>query len=326
MFKRKYQIITYLMAILIIVSAYFATECLAQKDYPTRPITCVVQWSAGGGTDVTARTIAPLLEKYLGVRVNVINKTGASGSIAHKYVLSSPPDGYTIGTFCPTITIYKAAKVCELTPADFNMIGMVTRWSPFISVRRGDPRWDTIQDYIEYAKANPNLITCGSCGVWTTYSVVEYLFQLATGTKIRHVTTECTSMTIPLLRGGHIDSGIIGGPEILPHYQAGKLKPLAASTEERSPLFPDVPTMKELGYDCVFPTFIAFFMPKGVPADRKQILVDAFKKAAQSPDFVNKVKNMGMQLVWVGPEELTELLNKLESTVDRVVAWKEGKL
>lgn len=321
----KHKVIIGLLVTFTMFLAFSATTCLAAEKFPTRPITCVAQWSAGGGTDITARTMAAVIEKYLGVRMNVINKTGASGSIAHKYVLDSKPDGYTIGTFCPTITTYKAGKVCDLVPSDFNMVGMVTRWSPFFGVRTDDSRWDTIQDYIRYAKAHPNLVTCGSCGVWTTYSVAEYLFGLTTGTKIRHITTECTAMTIPLVMGKHIDSGIIGGPEILPHFKAGKLKPLVATTAERSALFPDVPTMKELGYDCVFPTFIAFFIPKGVPADRKQILVDALKKASESAEFTNTVTKIGMQRVWVGPEELQALLNSLKSSVDRVGAWKAGK-
>ena len=83
-----------LMVIFTVVMVFSVATCLAAGDFPTRPITCVVQWSAGGGTDITARTIAPALEKQLGIRVNVINKTGASGSIAHKYVLGSKPDGY----------------------------------------------------------------------------------------------------------------------------------------------------------------------------------------------------------------------------------------
>ena len=312
------------MVIFTVVMVFSVATCLAAGDFPTRPITFVAQWSAGGGTDITARTVAPALEKQLGVRVNVINKTGASGSIAHKYVLGSKPDGYTMGTFCPTITVYKAGKVCELVPSDYNMIAMVTRWSPLIGVRT-DSKWKTIQDYINYAKKNPNLITCGSCGVWTTYSVAEYLFGMTTGTKIRHVTTECTAMTIPLVMGGHIDSGIIGGPEMLPHFKAGKLRPLVATTAGRSPLFPNIPTVRELGYDWEFPTFIAFFMPKGVPAERKRIIVDAFKKAAESDEFTNTVTKMGMQRVWVGPDELTALLASLQSYVDKVAAWKAGK-
>ena len=320
----KFNRIIGFMMIFTVVMVFSVATCLAAEKFPNRPITCVAQWSAGGGTDITARTLAPALEKQLGVRVNVINKTGASGSIAHKYVLGSKPDGYTMGTFCPTITVYKAGKVCELVPSHYNMIAMVTRWSPLIGVRT-DSKWKNAQDYINYAKKNPNLVTCGSCGVWTTYSVAEYLLGMTSGTKIRHVTTECTAMTIPLVVGGHIDSGIIGGPEMLPHFKAGKLRPLVATTAERSPLFPNVPTVRELGYDYEFPTFIAFFMPKGVPAERKRIIVDAFKKAAESDAFTNTVTKMGMQRVWVGPDELTALLASLQSYVDKVAAWKAGK-
>jgi len=103
------------------------------------------------------------------------------------------------------------------------------------------------------------------------------------------------------------------------------LKPLVATTMERSPLFPKVPSMTELGYECMFPTFIAFFIPKGVPGDRKQILVDALKKAAESAEFTNTVTKIGMQRVWVGPDELKALLSSLKSSVDRVVTWKAAK-
>ena len=312
------------MAILIIGIVISVTTCSAAGDFPTRPITCVVNWSAGGATDIVARALAPLLEKELGVRVNVINKTGASGSIAHKYVLGAKADGYTIGTLDPAISTYKVGNVCNLVPSDYNMIAMVTRWSPMIAVR-ADSKRKTIQEYIDYAKENPNFMTCGSCGVWTAYSIAEYLFGMATDTKIRHVTTECTAMTIPLVVGGHLDSGIIGGPEMLPHFKAGKLRPLVATTAKRSPLFPDIPTAMELGYDLQYPAFFAFYMPKGVPADRKQIIVNAFKKAAGTDKFAGTVAKLGMQRVWEGPEQLAERLNNLQSSVDKVAAWKMGK-
>ena len=323
MFKGKLRAIICMMAVIGMASFGVVSTGMA-GNFPSRPLTFVVQWSAGGGTDIVARTIAAGMDKHAGFKVNVINKTGASGSIAHKYVLSSKADGYTIGTCCPTITMYKAGNVCDLTPADYEMLGMVARWSPFIGVKT-DSKYKTIQDYIDYAKANPNLVTCGSCGVWTSYAAAEYLFGMSAGVKIRHVTTECTAMTIPLVVGGHIDSGIMGGPEILPHFKSGKLRPLVATTAERSPLFPDVPTVRELGYEWEFPTFVAVYTAKGVPADVKDALVKAVKTAVESEEYQSTISKMGMQPVWVGPDEVTDLFQRMKAYVDQAAAWKAGQ-
>ncbi|ARP91823.1 hypothetical protein CAL14_17290 [Bordetella genomosp. 9] len=272
----------------IAAGAMMLTAPTAFAAWPERPVELIVGFAAGGGTDLTARTLAMFLEKELGGSVVVVNKPGASGALALGMVARAKPDGYTLGmTNMPGLLTLPIERNTGFTGADFTYLATLVRDPSAFSVKADSP-YKSLQELIAAVRAKPGLISYGSTGVGTDDHLALVMFETATGTKMNHVPFNGAGPLRNSVLGGHADVGGMNLGEAMP-YSGDKLRILAQASEKRSPLAPDVPTFKEQGVDLVFASERGVIGPKGLPSEVEKKLADALAHIANDPEFQKKM-------------------------------------
>ncbi len=269
-----------------IVAATFAvaSTATADTDFPTKPITVIVPYGAGGGTDTTGRFLAKEAEKHLSQPIAVINRSGASGTVGTAEAAAAKADGYTLyfGASDALVTTPHSLKV-PYTVDHFRGIVGVSYAPSSIAVRTDSP-WETLDDLLAEAGTD-TVVDRGHSGVGGVHHTLLKSLFLETGIKFRDIPFQGGSKTIAALRGDHVD--LIGGTPgaMVPSIEAGETRVLAVSSEERLPGFPDVPTFKEKGIDIVATVEWYLLAPKDTPDDVVAVLEEAFLKAASSDEF-----------------------------------------
>ena len=265
----------------------------AQEKYPSKPITIYVPWSPGGGTDRATRTIASLLEKDLGVPINVLNKVQGGGAATFVAGAEATPDGYTLTAITIELSAWKWLGVADVTYEDYEPIAMLICNPATITVRADAP-WNSVQELVDYIKEHPGELKASGTvqgGVW---DIARIGFLKAVGLDpdaVIWVPSQGASPALQELVSGGVDIVFASTGEVLPLVQAGKAKTLAVMSDERVPGFENVPTLKELGIDWSICGWAGLAAPKGTPKDRVQLLIDAVDKAWHSQDFQDFLKN-----------------------------------
>jgi tripartite-type tricarboxylate transporter receptor subunit TctC len=275
----------------------------AAAEYPERPVTLVIGYPAGGGTDIQSRALVPYLEKYLGTSVVVENREGAGGLIGAIYIANAKPDGYTIGAlnfpsmYSPIVQGNASYKEDAFTPLA-NQIG-------------GDLA-------LTAAKGNP--VVVGVTGIGHPSQITALLFEEAAGVKLNFVPFNGGGPARLAMLGNHVTLGFMNLNEVFADNRSGALRVLATSGAERSPLSPDVPTFKEAGYNVQFSLLAGFGAPKGLPADVEARLVDAFQKALKDPDYLADAKKRELTMLPLTQAEFAEALKKGNANLAEL--WK----
>jgi tripartite-type tricarboxylate transporter receptor subunit TctC len=291
----------------LVAAASFALAGLtatasAWAAWPERPIEIVVGFAAGGGTDITARTLAQHLGKVLGTSVVVNNKPGASGALGLAYVARAKADGYTLAmTNFPGLLTLPIERQAGFTTADFTYLGNLVRDPSAISVAMGSP-YKTIADVIAAAKKAPGTVSYGSTGAGTDDHLQMVMLEEIAGVKLLHVPFQGAGPLKNAMLGGHVAVGGLNLGEVMP--QAGKqMRPLAQASAKPSSLAPEVPTFKAQGIDLVLASERGIVAPKGLPADVEQKLAAALKQIAASAEFQAQMKQQYTEMDYVaGPE------------------------
>jgi tripartite-type tricarboxylate transporter receptor subunit TctC len=277
--------------------------------FPDKKIRLIAAFAPGGGADIMARSLTKFVNPYLDGRIYVENIPGASGAIGFREGAKSAPDGYTLVMMVSTIMtgphITKGFPTYDL----FDPICVAAQDPTMISVKQ-DSRFKTIQDLIAYAKANPGALTVATAGVGAIDHFYMSAFAKSIGVDFNFVPYKGAGPATVAAAGGHAEAVGSGYSEAFSLMTGKKLRPLLVFTNERSPVFPDVPTAKEFGYDVIVVLFRAVGAPKGTPKEVKDVLADAFKKAIENPDFQKMVKEMGLQPIFIGPDEAGAFLKK----------------
>ncbi len=278
-------------------------------DYPTRPVRMIVGLAAGGPTDVVARTIAASLSERLGVQFAVENRTGAGGTLATETVINATPDGYTLLFAGPTVTIsaslYKKLSnvLKELVP-----VGIVAR-APNIMVVTPSLPVKTVQEFIDYAKANPGQISFASSGVGASPHLSGAYFKFLTKTDMVHVPYRGSAAAYPDLLSGKVQVLFdnLGGP-VLEMVRSGTLRPLGVTSGRRWPLLPDVPAIAETvpGYEIY--VWYAVFAPRDTPPEIVAVLNAALRETVADPAIVARFKADGGVPVSMTPGELAKFM------------------
>ncbi len=280
-----------------------AQEAFAQT-YPTRPITLIVPWPAGGATDISLRLLAEEASKRLKQTINVENRAGAGGTMAMPMLTQSAPDGYTIAQL--PLTIYRAphtTKVSWHPIRDVTPILQIAGTS-FGMVVPATSAFQTVADVIDYARKNPNRLIVGSNGIGTTpHLVIEELFNRLKLTYI-HVPYKGTAEQMIAVSKGELMVGT--GTGFGSFVESGKLRVLATFGEERTKRWSQVPTMKELGYGIVAMSPYGLGGPRGMPKEVVKILHDAFKAAMYSPAYANEIAKFDQELSYLNSEDYAE--------------------
>ncbi|MEJ5228439.1 MAG: tripartite tricarboxylate transporter substrate binding protein [Pseudothermotoga sp.] len=270
--------------------------------YPDKPITFIIQAAPGGASDMTSRTITAIAQEILGVPITCTNITGASGAIAMKKLQTSKPDGYTMGYVPVELSMVKALGFADFGPEDFDLLMRIMVIPAAVTVRSNAP-WKTIQEFIDYVKSHPGTVTVGNSGPGSIWHIAALSLEKAIGTKLVHVPFDGAAPAVAALMGGHITAVTVSPTEVRSGVESGQLRILAVLSDERSPLFPDVPALKELGYDVSVAAWGGLALPKGVDPQVYKTLADAFKKAYDSEEFQKFLKDRGMTPAYLDGEQ-----------------------
>ncbi|MGX1789478.1 tripartite tricarboxylate transporter substrate binding protein [Bosea sp. NPDC055332] len=270
---------------------------IGQAQYPSRPVTLICPWGAGGGTDATARIVAQLLEKDLGQPFNVVNRTGGSGVVGHQAIASGAPDGYTIGMLTVEIAMMRHQGLTELKSGDYAALGLMNEDPPGVQVSASSPYKD-IKELAAAIKAAPHgklkASGTGQGGIWHL-ALVGWL--VAMGLKPDHVAWVPSNGAAPGMQdlaAGGIDIVTCSVPEARAMIDAGKAKSLAIMASARNPQFKDVPTLNEsLGINYSVGAWRGIGAPKAVPADIQAKLTASLKKAFDSKEYQDFMNSRG---------------------------------
>lgn len=275
---------------------------LSAQTWPERSITFICPWPAGGTADQSMRALCSVAARVLGQSIAVENKVGASGMIGAKALASAKPDGYTIGQIPISVTRFSQLGTLAADPRkDFTYIARTSGQTFGIAVPANSP-FKTLKDFVAHAKANPGKVTYAHAGVGGATHVGMEEFASAAGIQFNHVPYKGGSEALQGVLGGHVDA-LADSSSWAPHVEAGKLRLLATWGELRTARFKDVPTLRELGYDVVVDAPNGIGAPKGLDLAVAAKLRDAFRQAANSPEFKAVIDKLDAPLLYLdGPD------------------------
>jgi tripartite-type tricarboxylate transporter receptor subunit TctC len=271
------------------VAALLVPLAFAQSDYPNKSITMVVPFPPGGVADITGRPAAEAMGRFLKQPVVVENKAGAGGGVGMAYVAKAKPDGYTVLLALSSISVIpEADKILGRDPMyGFDQLVPVARFTadPTVLAVRADGPYKTVKDLIEAAQKSPKAIPYGSSGNYGTMHVPMEMLSQSAGVKMLHVPFTGAGPAIVALLGGQVDALSTGPSTVIGHAKAGKIRILATWGDSRHPALPDVPTLKELGYDAQYSQWTGLFVPAGTPEPVIAKLREAARFAADDAVF-----------------------------------------
>ncbi|WP_048441874.1 tripartite tricarboxylate transporter substrate binding protein [Caenimonas sp. SL110] len=291
-----------------------SVSALAQ-GYPARPITLIVPWGAGGGTDATARIIGSLLEKDLGQPVNVVNRTGGSGVVGHAAIAAAPPDGYTIGMATVEISMMHWQGLTELTGASYTPIGLVNADPAGIQVRADSP-YKTVADLLGAIKANPGKFKAsgtGQGGIWHLAIAGLLRDQKIDPAALPWVPSNGAAPGLQDMVAGGVEVAPVSLPEARSLIDAGKVRSLAVMADKPSALYPNVPTLKAAtGSDWQMAAWRGIVAPKGIPNDVRDKLAASIRKVAASKEYTDFMASRGFGVIYAGPDDFAKFMAKAD--------------
>ncbi|MBR0992290.1 tripartite tricarboxylate transporter substrate binding protein [Bradyrhizobium japonicum] len=286
----------------VAASAAFGFKPARAQAYPARPVTVIVPWGAGGGTDATARIVAALLEKDLGQPFNVVNRTGGSGVVGHSAIATAQPDGYTIGMLTVEISMMHWQGLTELTPKSYTPLALMNEDPPGIQVSSSSP-YKTVKELAEAIKAAPpgkfKASGTGQGGIWHLALVGWMQAMGLPANQVAWVPSNGAAPAMQDLAAGGLDLTTCSVPEARAIIEAGKAKSLAIMAPARNPVFKDVPTLKEaMGIDYATGAWRGIAGPKNLPPEIASKLTAALQKVYDSAEFKDFMTNRGFGTVW----------------------------
>ncbi|GJG97288.1 tripartite tricarboxylate transporter substrate binding protein [Cupriavidus pauculus] len=284
----------------------------AADAYPTKPVTLIVPWAAGGSTDILARVLSEHLTKSLGQPVIVDNKPGASGNIGSAMVVRAQPDGYTLLIGSMSTHAMNPALMANMPfkgVDDFTPLGLLAYVTNTMVVNPSVPA-NNVKELIAYAKANPGKLAYASAGPGSTNHLSAVLFEKMAGVQMLHVPYKGGAPAVVDTVAGQTQLLFSAGTQTLPHVKAGKLKLLAVTEAKRSPLLPNVPTVGETipGYE--LSVWYGAFGPKNMPADLVARLNKEINRVMSLPEVKAKMDSIGVETATSTPQEFGKILRR----------------
>ncbi len=286
-------------------------------DYPDHPLEIVVPWSPGGSSDTLMRIVAEEVEPYLGEPVKVVNVPGVSGTLALRQVSEKKADGYTVVQLHEGLPVAYKTGLTDLQWSDFKPVALLT-CSPQFLVVSADSPWRSVADFVAYAKLHPDEVRMG-----VTFGGVPHLhaamIEDAMGVDFAYVGYEGAAQRIKALREGRIDVALGDIPSALKYVRSGELRFLAAGSGARLAETPDVPTLKELGYDLELEVSRGIAMPAGAPDAARDTLEAALRRLSRDDRYRARLEAAGAVPDFRGHEAYRDYLRSLDTTIDRLI-------
>jgi tripartite-type tricarboxylate transporter receptor subunit TctC len=281
------------------------------------PLTLVVPFPAGGRADIAARNVADGLSKSLGSRVIVVNRTGAGGVVAARYVAESAPDGRTMLITSAAILSAQYTLASSNKLSDFKVVGLVENTPPVLAVPYDAP-WRTLRELIAAAGREAGSLTIGSV-TGASAQIVAAGFLEAAGIQMLTVPFKGDADAIAALAGGHIHANTSGFSGLMPLVEAKKVRVLAVAASERQTMLPHVPTFREQGVEFESGLFLAIFVPKVVSEEIVTKLEEALRSTMHSEQVVEKMKSAGLGPTFLGRVESEKFLQREDETYLRLI-------
>jgi tripartite-type tricarboxylate transporter receptor subunit TctC len=287
-------------------AAALSTPALAQ-DYPSRPVTLVNPFPPGGAVDVVGRPFAAALEPLLKQPVVVETKSGAAGAVGAQFAANAKPDGYTLLAHLPSLSGFAEVdklfgRAPKFTRADFIPIARLTE-GPMVLVVNDQVPYKTLKEFVDDAKANPNKLIFSSSGLYGALHLPMALLIKAAGIQMKHLPTAGGGPALTALLGNNAQALVTSIAAANAQIKAGKLRALACFSPKRATSLPDVPTVKEAGYDVEFSIWVGLFAPKGTPEPVITKMRAESKKASESEQFKNAITNIGDVVAYMDQPE-----------------------
>lgn len=266
-----------------------------QTNYPNKPVKLLVGYAAGGATDVIARLVGQKLAEGLGQTVVIENRAGANSNVGAEAVARSPADGYTVFVFTIANTINATLydKLGYDPQKDFEPVGLIAK-VPNILVVNNDVPAKTLAEYVAYAKAQPQGVTFASSGSGSSIHLSGEMFKMVAKLNLLHVPYRGSAPAVTDLIGGQVQSMFDNAPSAMPHILGGRLRPLAITSAQRSPLLPDVPTVAESGYAGFdVQSWFGLALPRGTPQPIVDRLNAELTKVLAMPDVKKRLGELG---------------------------------
>ncbi|SMB97236.1 Tripartite-type tricarboxylate transporter, receptor component TctC [Thermanaeromonas toyohensis ToBE] len=295
-------------------------QTASTSKYPEKEITLICPWPPGGSSDIISRAIAQVASKYLNKPMVVVNREGANGMIATTELAKTNPDGYTIALGASGLFVTQpfVQKNLGYKQDDFEFLIGLTNEPILLTINAGSP-YNTLEDLIKDAKEKNKVIRYSNSGMGGIPQLcLDYLFQLA-GVKSQPVPFKGGAPALTAILGGHVDAAASHPGEAIPHIKAGKLRPLAISSTQRFPALPDVPTMKEKGFDIDMGVKKFVFAPKGLPEEARKVLIDVLQKVASDPEFKKTMEDNNLMLEVMSGKEVVEYFNKQAPIMKKLI-------
>ena len=305
------KLLSLVMAIVLVLGI---AAVASAADYPTKGLTAINPWSAGGGTDSCLRAFTAALEKQLGVTVTVDNRTGASGVTGHEAIADADPDGYTFGMITFELATYKPLDMSDYTYENYDALCRVNTDAAGVTVNAKWAEANGIKDlasYVEYCKAHPGEVRMGGSSSGSVWHIAGGYLMNATGIEIRMITyADGAADAVKSAAQGEIEGVTVSLAEARSFIESGDLICLGVMDNDRNPAdsFKDIPTCKEQGVDAVYVTQRGLAFPKGVDEAIRTKMQDACAAAIQDPDFVEAMGKLGQAISYMNAEEYTAYL------------------
>ena len=305
--RRRLSFVMFLVVILLLV---FVSVSSFATEYPKeKAIRLIVPYGAGGGVDISSRVLVSSAQTLVDQRIDIICMPGAGGQEAVNFVMDQPKDGYTfLVTELTPIIIGPLTEKMNFDPSDWKPVLQISATIPTFFVKADSPIKD-VNDWIAKAKANPDVFSVGHGRYLSTPHLPLIMFENLTGIKNKGIPTTGGAEALAFVLGGHVDIGASFPSTIGESVKAGLTRALAVCSEERAPSLPDTPTMKELGYDIVFPVWFMVFAYKGVPEDRIEFIQDKFIEALNTNGAQSMAKKLNIRLTPIGAEKSQVIYN-----------------
>lgn len=278
-----------------------------QQDFPSNDIEMIVPWAAGGGTDRTARQLASLAENELDTSFFVSNVTGGSGSAGFRRAANAEADGHTVGVLTVEICTISHLGISDTTPDAFEPV-MQYNFDPASLTVHEDAPYGTIEEFVSFAEENPGEIRISNSGIGAIWHLSAAQFAQEVGIEVEHIGYDGGAPATQAVVNGEVEATTASPAEVAPQVQDGPLNMLAVFGEERSDLFPDVPTLQDQDIDVTIGAWRGLGVPAGTPDERVQALHDAYRSVYESDEFQNFMDQNGFGLVYRGPEEYGEFM------------------
>lgn len=280
-----------------------ASTASASEKFPTKPISMVVPFPPGGVADIVARAIAPGLEREFNQTVVIMNKPGAGGALGSGIVATAKPDGYTVLMALASISTNPEQERLNQRPSSFQLnqltpIARISMEEMMLAVRADSP-YRTVKDLVTDAKKRPGAVSYASSGVYGVYHVATDMFTHAAGIKMNHIPYNGGSPALMALLSGEVDVALVTRSVGAAHLQSGKLRPLAAWGAQKWADYPNVPTIKQEGFDVDYQLWSGLFAPAATPPEIMNVLRKAVGIAAKDDKFKSTMAQQGVVIAYM---------------------------